>query len=282
MLRLYPGSNRTDVYETLRMVHGAALNAYAARTAPGIDFYNGYMRWTHESARLLRHRLRAEDIDRLIFTRRYSAIQTSPHPAAPPILDLVEMELIERIEDIKDEFDELRGLMERWQDIEHFVVPETSMIMNYSWTLDCWDLAPLLKAGESTIHLVIPLAVVDELDNLKDRGQDRARTRARTSLRTIVGALTDPRDIGTLRESGFSPNDTSDTTPRGAITIEVLFDDPRHERLPNMDEEIIDRAVTVRDLAGRPVIFMTNDTGQSLRARRAGLEVLMMPRSEEK
>ncbi|WP_167521388.1 PIN domain-containing protein [Microbispora triticiradicis] len=187
------------------------------------------------------------------------------------------MELIERIEDIKDECDELNGLMQRWQGIEHFVVPETSMIMNYTWTLDHWDLAQLLNVGGEDIHLVIPLAVVDELDILKDRGQDKARTRARTSLRTIANALKDPRDIGTLREAGFTPYDKTDTNPRGAITVEVLFDDPGHMRLPSMDEEIIDRAVTVQDLAGRSVIFMTNDTGQSLRARRAGLDVVMMP-----
>ncbi|MFI9574595.1 PIN domain-containing protein [Microbispora rosea] len=281
MLQFFPGADYADVLETLERVRFGAMNTRSNR-APNIDFYIAYMTWAHDSVRILRYKLHAREINRLVATPRYVALLASPFPAARSTTDLIELELVERIEEIKDECAQLRRLRERWNGIEQFVVPETSMIMNYSWTLDYWDLAPLLDVGSDGIHLVIPLAVIDELDNLKDRGPDQARTRARASLRTIANALKDPRDIGTLREAGFTPYDKTDTNPRGAITLEVMFDNPGHTRLPRMDDEIVDRAMAVQDLAARPVIFMTDDTGQSMRASRAGLEVVMMPRRQDK
>ncbi|MDF3294266.1 PIN domain-containing protein [Streptomyces silvisoli] len=44
-------------------------------------------------------------------------------------------------------------------------------------------------------------------------------------------------------------------------------------RLPINDDEIIDRALAVQTLAAREVLLLTYDTGQSTRARTAGLKV---------
>ena len=55
--------------------------------------------------------------------------------------------------------------------------------------------------------------------------------------------------------------------------MELLFDPSGHVRLPRADDEIVDRALTVQTLAGRPVRLLTYDTGQSTRARAAGLSV---------
>ena len=53
----------------------------------------------------------------------------------------------------------------------------------------------------------------------------------------------------------------------------MVFDPPGHVRLPINDDEIIDRALTIQPLVGRPVTLLTYDTGQSTRARNAGLRV---------
>jgi len=46
-----------------------------------------------------------------------------------------------------------------------------------------------------------------------------------------------------------------------------------HVRLPITDDEIIDRVLAVQPLAGRKITLLTYDTGQSTRARNAGLQV---------
>lgn len=53
----------------------------------------------------------------------------------------------------------------------------------------------------------------------------------------------------------------------------MVFDAPGHVRLPINDDEIIDKALVIQPLAGREVTLLTYDTGQSTRARSAGLRV---------
>jgi hypothetical protein len=47
-------------------------------------------------------------------------------------------------------------------------------------------------------------------------------------------------------------------------------------RLPDSDDEIIDRALSVEPLADRKVTLLTYDTGQSMRARNAGLQAVRL------
>ncbi len=63
---------------------------------------------------------------------------------------------------------------------------------------------------------------------------------------------------------------------RGEVTIELVFDPPEHVRLRGNDDEIIDRALAVEPLADRKVTLLTYDTGQSTRARNAGLRVVKL------
>lgn len=64
--------------------------------------------------------------------------------------------------------------------------------------------------------------------------------------------------------------------PVGNVTLEILFDPSGHVRSPISDDEIVERAVLVQALAGREVTLLTYDTGQSTRARAAGLTVIKL------
>jgi len=68
----------------------------------------------------------------------------------------------------------------------------------------------------------------------------------------------------------------SDGRTRSDINIEVVFDPPRHARLPISDDEIVDRALAIQALADRKVTLLTYDTGQATRARSAGLQVVKL------
>jgi hypothetical protein len=46
--------------------------------------------------------------------------------------------------------------------------------------------------------------------------------------------------------------------------------------LPIVDDEIVDRALAIQALADRRVTVLTYDTGQAMRARSAGLQVVKL------
>ncbi len=69
---------------------------------------------------------------------------------------------------------------------------------------------------------------------------------------------------------------------RGEVNVEILFDPPRHIRLPINDDEIVETAATAQPLTGRQVTLITYDTGQASRARRAQLKVIKLNQQPEK
>jgi hypothetical protein len=86
--------------------------------------------------------------------------------------------------------------------------------------------------------------------------------------------------MGTLRVANGTPN-TDGSLGLGPVTMELLFDPPDHERLPDNDAEIVDRALAVQALAGRPVTMVTYDKNMTFRARYAGLKAISPPYPEQ-
>jgi hypothetical protein len=63
---------------------------------------------------------------------------------------------------------------------------------------------------------------------------------------------------------------------KGPVALDLLLDPPGHHRLPNDDDEIVDRPLSVQAWAGKPVTMASHDTGMIMRARTAGLDVLKL------
>jgi hypothetical protein len=97
------------------------------------------------------------------------------------------------------------------------------------------------------------------------------RWRAGYSLAVLDRVIREPGAV--LRKANAGQNCDSDDPARGEVTVELLFDPPGHARLPNADDEIVDRAVVAQALAGAPVTLVTYDTGQSTRGWAAKLRV---------
>lgn len=116
--------------------------------------------------------------------------------------------------------------------------------------------------GADEIRLVLPLRVVEELDEKKYTARDDLAERARRLLSQLRAQLA---------HSGEAP-----AKIRDGVTIEVPVDDGPRQRTLDADQEILD---TCRELraGGQSVVLVTDDTGMILRAGSAASRVVPMP-----
>jgi len=119
------------------------------------------------------------------------------------------------------------------------------------------------------------MVVVDELDRLKEIKDRHVRWRAGYTLAVLDRLFQTSTAPARLHAAGTLPPGPHGRV-RDEVVVELLFDPPGHVRLPINDDEIVDRALAVEPLAGRKVTLLTYDTGQSTRARNAGLQVVKL------
>jgi predicted ribonuclease YlaK len=142
-------------------------------------------------------------------------------------------------------------------------MPDTSALIEGEYFNEV-DWATLATPAGSPVRLVVPVLVVEEMDKLKAFDKGSQRDRARKVLRDLRHLLTavPPGQPAVLRKN---------------VTIEVFIDDDWHERLLNHDGEIIDQAVQVHRLTGRPVTIACLDLSMELRARLRGVDTMIIP-----
>ena len=122
-------------------------------------------------------------------------------------------------------------------------------------------------AMQDELRIVVPLLVIDELDEKSHRRDTRPK---------VLGATKFLYNL--LADNPGKPRQIRDETPaRGAVTAQLLFDPLSHRRLPNNDDELVERLLVLRDFIGHPasqMFFLTQDGGAAFRAGASGL----MPR----
>ncbi|MDO7868180.1 PIN domain-containing protein [Nocardioides jiangxiensis] len=264
-----PGSDRTALIQILRAVENSLINI-RSRSHVRADLLVIYSQWAGEAVRLLRGHVRDTDIDGLVLTRRYWALQAAT--ASTDVATIIDVEIDER----RYAFAAAIAELERQHQVGlarsgHVVVPDTNVFCQHPDKIEDLDFAGLLGLRDTPIRLMIPIVVIDELDALKGKGQGPVRWRAAYSLAFLDKHL-DQSGYGVIRDADFSAL-TSGGIPRGRVSAEVVLDPPRHVRLPINDDEIIDRAAAIQASVGRELTLITYDTGMCLRARIAGLEV---------
>jgi len=185
---------------------------------------------------------------------------------------LVSTELDQRVAAFDEAISALEKQISRWSRLGDFIVPDSSFYIEHKDKVEQADFALLVGGRGTAIHILVPIVVVDELDRLKETRDKMVRWRAGYTLAVMDRVFRNTTSPARLRAEDFSALDTGGI-PRGEITIELLFDPPGHVRLPINDDEIIDRSLAIKPLADREITLLTYDTGQSMRARQAGLRV---------
>lgn len=168
----------------------------------------------------------------------------------------------EQLGQVIEELKALKPFIER---PGHIVVPDTSAFVEGEYFTDQnWQSLVGVGAAEP-VRLVVPILVVEELDDLK-RGRDRTQDRARSVLRRMWELNSDARTAAAL--PGSRP-----------VTIEVLVDGSWHVRRPVNDNEIIQRTLFIGEITGRDVILAAGDYSMLYQASSAGLKAVLMERT---
>lgn len=237
-----------------------------------------YLEWTSSAFKALSGELSAADVDRLVLTKRcemlLSSVGTLAGTATEALVNgLVSLELQARAEALGEVLKALERQRYLWQLRGHPVVADTSFYIQHPAKLEDADFGELTGITDGSVHLIVPMVVVDELDRLKESKERSVRWRAGYTLAVLDrlfknsaehAVLHDP-DPDVLRHSGAR---------NGEVTVEILLDPPGHTRLPIADDELVDRALAARPFTWREVRILTYDTGQATRARMAGLGVI--------
>jgi hypothetical protein len=241
----------------------------------GDEVITKYLQWANDADRMLGPVLRKTDLDRLVHTPRYWATLANPTPT-PAVVGAVRQETEQRERDLDAAFKEARELRDRWSADPRgtqVVVPDTGVFLNHpEGENDHFDIGTIAWRSLSQarileeVRVVVPIVVIDELELIKDSRNiaEVRRNKARWTVNTLFDWFElEPGSWHLLRER---------TGQAGPVAIEILPDERGHQRLPRNDDELVDRAVVLKEIQSSPVGLLSYDTGAVLRANLAGLK----------
>lgn len=150
----------------------------------------------------MRYCLSAADIDRLLLTRRYWAIQGSPNGGSASVvgteIDDREAELTETVRWVEDR-------QRKWQhSAGRLVVADSGFFCNHEHKLRDIPFADILNLRDEPVRLILPILVLDELDRLKQHNKAHIRWRAGHTL-GVLDELLKPDGSGCSRKRTTSP-----------------------------------------------------------------------------
>ncbi|CAL9677655.1 hypothetical protein SUDANB95_07981 (plasmid) [Actinosynnema sp. ALI-1.44] len=278
-----PGIDPADVQRLLRTLKSDVDNLHAVGGGQGevgsLRRLWEYLEWVDNAARRLSSTIGSAAADRLVRTHAYELLFRSDFTAADLfgrenlrhrlLNTMVSNELTAQSHALQLAITELEEVG-RWRGWAWRVLLDTNVYLEHEDKLDDLDLAGLVGADDEPVLLLVPIAVVDELDRAKRN--NKTRWRAAYSLARIIKAVNEAG--GVLREA--DPGSGPQRPARGRITVEIVSTPPGHRRMPDPDDEITDRALNIQLAAGAPVTVITYDTGMSWRATAAGLVVVSL------
>jgi rRNA-processing protein FCF1 len=215
---------------------------------------DGYLDWVHQTEITLRELFEEPNLLEL-HTERYWRISEIRDSLARP-WDLLRAEAdvqAARLNALADEIDETanrfgsRGAL--------FAIPDTNVFMHFH----LFDVLPWRDIlGAERVQIVVPIAVIEELDHLKIARENRVRRRAQKTLMRL-----DPYLDGRAKlEEG--------------VTLEVLLDSNPDRRVA-ADTRILNTCRMIAAAGADRVVVVTGDTAMRVRAHAMGLTAVVMP-----
>ena len=253
--------DHTDLAQAAQSVRGAVARAQNLQgsTTDLEAFASQYVQWVDETERVLRAFFLDPETWEGLLTQRYWHITRIDEASFRP-WDVLRREVAtqcERLEKLALQVDAYSERLEAAPGL--MTVLDTNVLLHYQ-TPRSVSWREVVSADQ--VRLILPLRVIEELDEKKYLTTAHTADRARRILRQLWALLED---------SAGSP-----VPLKTDVTVEVPLDDgPRH-RPKDADQEVLDLC---RDLiaVGKPLVLVTADIGLSLRAKACGVSVCRMP-----
>jgi len=242
-----------------------------------------YFAWVAANLRTLGAAVTPSELDRLITTPTYWAIQGWPSSRGGRV-GLLGHEIAQRRTDLEAERKELAWIIDdnRRNRMKSVAVLDTNVVMEHHSDFAGLAWHSIVQVfPHDTVRVVIPILVIDELDKLK-RSQGSVTKGGKTSPRRSV-ARQALRSLSRMFQSPemIIPIDRRDkdgfTEP---ATLELLMDPPGHVRLDNPDAEIRDRALSFGAYVASTTL-VTYDLGNQFAAQLVGLNTHRLTDEED-
>ena len=219
-----------------------------------------YLGWVADAGRTLRNLFVDPDAAATLrHTPRYALVRQletwSPRP-----LELINSEIEARAARLRELTAQLRSLKALADQPGAIVMPDTHVWLHYS-RFDQVDWREIV--GTETVQLVLPMPILEELDEKTYARRADLRRRAEKLL-AALDPLVDRAPAGPVAVGE-------------GVTLEVLPDGLADRGLPGQDAEILAAARSLQQAAGRPVTIVTGDRSMRVRAKGYGLAVCAMP-----
>jgi hypothetical protein len=253
-----------DIDGAIDSLNQMSNQLYTTRSGTVVDRREGWFRWWDIADRQLRSRFADGDLAASLYRTRAEIAATGLDSRPLDVIDHETDIWISRFEQL---IAELKGLKVFTARPGQIIVPDTSaFIEGVYFDQFGWDSLDGAIPGELA-RLVIPILLIDELDDKKRDRNLRVSRRARSVLRRQWE----------LR--GASPAEPA-PIPGQAATIEIFLDDPWNIPLPKNDSEIVQQALTIRDITDHDVLLAAGDYGMMDGASAVGLKAALVPRPE--
>lgn len=255
------GSSPLAAAETLRVLVMEAENVISG--AAGVswaDHQRQYLLWVEQAETQLLNLFDEPASWQDLYSDRHWQLRSITEASQRPFV-LMQSEIrdqVRRLTRIRDRLLRLGSWMDAAEGV--FAVLDTHVLLHYL-PADQIDWPSVVE--RSPIRLVVPLRVVEELDEKKYTARDDGvAARAR-------GAVARLRHL--VLGNGGAP-----VRLREGVTIEVpVVDEPR-QRTFDADEEVLGACLLLR-AAGRDVVLVTGDAGLAIRAAAHHVATVDMP-----
>ena len=248
--------------ERLSYLSGELGNCRAGNTP--VDTQDRWLRWWSQADTQLRNLFADGEMAASLYVSSERVRNVNMAALPNGVLHREIDSWVERFEKTIGELKALKPFIERPGQI---VMPDTSVFLEGAYFTDLdWQAAAGAGAG-SLVRLVVPVLVIEELDDHK-RGRERLQKRARSVLHRL------------WELNGGNASQAVPLPGSRPVTIEVLTDGSWHVRRPVNDNEIIERALAVGEITARDVILAAADYSMLYQASSAGLKTALVSRPE--
>lgn len=264
---LQPGKTYGDAIKVLEQVINGNDNVRSSipRTNSGSfsqlmpACISGYKRWTESAAKELRTVFRSGPIINRLRADMYWLI-VGASPTFSGVASMMHTELGELRNYFFDTINDLsQTMIDVWQG--PWLVLDTNDLLHYYR----FDMIPWRSIYQKLVRVAIPTVVIDEIDSKSYGAGPKIQKRARGVYRLLEGLISQIEADGVAK--------LNDGT-----LFEILPDELDRVRLANNDDEIVARALSLKQIvANGSVMMVTRDIGMRARALAQGLAVSKLP-----